>query len=170
MAAQTLPTLAETHTWFKTKVVPKRTASAGFSGNRIWKSPTSLITGNVEDADGLCGDAALFTVEEFYRTFDDYRTSDGHIMGMILWNGIVLNHVANVMLKNSLSSMETYSYDSSKRTVKSGAAKPQYNTSALFKLTVLDLYYKEISNLKTWWENQDDLGGKIQIGLQHDFT
>ena len=165
----TLPTLAETRTWFKSKVIPKRTASAGFSGNRIWKTPRSAF-GNVEDANGLCGDAALFTAEEFFRSFNDYRTSDGHIIGMILWKGRFLNHVANVLLKSSLVDLETYSYNSSTRNVVSNLKKPQYNTSALFKLTVLDLYYKEVTDLKTWWEDQDNLGGTIQIGQQHDFT
>jgi hypothetical protein len=170
MAPDKLPTLVEASKWFEEKVIPQRTAAAGFSGNRVWKTPRSLFTGNTEDPNGLCGDAALFVAEEFYRTFNDYRTSDGHIIGMILWKGTMLNHVANVMLKSSATSLATFSYNSTTRSTRSGSDKSQYDTSALFKLQVLDLYYKKVSDLKQWWDDRDGLGGTVQIGLQQDFA
>jgi len=73
------PTLAAVDRWFRERVLPARTAYAGFSPNRLWKGPVSLVRGNEEDPNGLCGDAALYVHERFFADFGDYRTSEGHI-------------------------------------------------------------------------------------------
>ena len=175
-----LPTLDEAKEWFADKVIPMRTAKAGFSANRTWKSPERLITGNTEDPNGLCGDTTLFVAEEYYRQFKDYRTSDGFIIGMILWDGEVLNHIANVMLRQGRTSKEQYVYDSARREAKLLAPEAtricipksgQYNNASLLTLWVFDLYYKaKPQTLGSWWTNQDSArGGVITIGEMSAF-
>ena len=174
--------LVEANEWFRTQVIPKRTARGGFSGNRVWKSPLRLVTGNTEDANGLCGDATEFVVEEFYRTFGDYRTNDGHHIGMVLWRGEVLNHIAAVQLDAQKVSMATDSWDPKNRRATRLHARrgcfvlttgrDDYSTSELQRLTVYDLYYKQDpQTLWTWWGKQDTArGGTITVGLPHDFA
>jgi len=171
MAAPPLPTLAETKKRFEDEVIPERTAAAGFSGNRLWKTPKAVFTGQAADANGLCGDAAIFVVEEHYSRYKDYGTSDGYMIGMILWDGSVLNHIANVALLRRKVSKETYIYDSSKREVKAVGGKGQYDTASLFGLRVFDLYYKKSQDVKAWWTDRDSgFSGQITIGIQHDFA
>ena len=166
-----LPTLAEATEWFKEKVIPRRTTVSGFSGNRLWKTPMALVRGNTEDPNGLCGDTTSFVAEEYYRQNKDYRTSDGYIIGMVLYEGSILNHIANVMLVESMIRKETYTYDSKTQTATATDGKGRYDTPSLFRLQVFDLYYKQAQDLRTWWKDQDsDFGGTITIGLQHDFT
>jgi len=33
-----------------------------------------------------------------------YATSDGYLLGVVLWEGLVLNHIANVMLPKDSAS------------------------------------------------------------------
>lgn len=165
-----LPNLVEAEAWFKDECVPKRTASAGFSGNRLWKTPQSLFRGNAEDADGLCGDAALFCCEEYYRKFDDYSTSDGFIIGMVLWEGVFLNHIANVMLVSKKAVHETYTFHKDTKMVSCRKPVATYGTAELLRLRVFDLYYKKACSLREWWHDLDALGGRITIGQQADFA
>lgn len=174
--------LVQANEWFKSQVISKRTARGGFSGNRLWKSPLGLVRGNAEDPNGLCGDATLFVVEEFYRAFGDYRTTDGFHIGMVLWKGEVLNHIAAVQLVGKKVGIGTYSWDQRNRNATRLHAKrgcyvlttgrEDYSTSELQGLTVYDLYYKqEPESLWNWWGKQDgSRSGTITIGLQHDFT
>jgi len=170
-----LPTLDEAKEWFVKKVIPLRTAKAGYSANRTWKSPQRWITGNTEDPNGLCGDTTLFVAEEYYRQFKDYRTSDGFIIGMVLWDGEVLNHIANVMLRQNRTSKEQYVYDSARQEAKLLVPEAtricipksgQYNNASLLTLWVFDLYYKEKpQTLGSWWTGRDSRrGGVITIG------
>src|SRR6267378_2305571 len=102
-----VPTLAEADSWFETKVIPQRTTRAGFSANRVVKTPRSTIMGNTSDPNGLCGDASLFVLETFDKAFPKtFRdTADGYTLGLILWEGTILNHIANVMLPKSAAKL-----------------------------------------------------------------
>jgi len=176
-----LPTLAEAKKWFVETAIPLRTVARGYSTNRIWKGFRSE---NVEDANGLCGDVSIFVAEEYFRHFKDFGTSDGYIIGSVLWEGeslIQFNHIANVMLLRSRSRKESYIYDSSKRQTELlappahgviGSRAGQYDTASLFALWVFDLYYKMPPHpLGVWWMDRDSSrGGKITIGLQADFA
>jgi hypothetical protein len=182
------PTLGEVKKWFEEKVIPLRTAAAGFSMNRVWKSPRGVIAGNVEDPNGLCGDASFFVSEEYNRQFKTVYTSDGYVMGAVLWEGGSLqqNHIANVMLLAAKSGKENYIYNSSTQqiellrpptsTVRTSTvgAEPitQYSTDLLFGLWVLDLYYKmPPQTLRFWWARRDSsLSGTITIGQPQDFA
>jgi hypothetical protein len=138
----------------------------------------------VEDANGLCGDTTLFVAEQYNRDFKDYRTSDGWIVGMILWEGgnFGVNHIANVMLLQVKSRLERYTYDPSKgqtelfvpglETRVSFEKRAQYETAPLLALCIFDLYYKEQPcPLRQWWTYRSaSLGGMITIGLQQDFA
>jgi hypothetical protein len=185
--APRLPTLAEAKKWFVEKVIPMRTAARGYSANRFWKTPRGWLSGNTEDANGLCGDATLFVAEEYYRQYKDYRTSDGYIIGMVLWDGggkLQQNHIANVMLLQDRTRKETYIYDSAKQqtrippsahTMHPVRSAPrrlgQYNTASLLALWVFDLYYKMPPHtLGHWWTDRDRArDGVITIGLQTAF-
>lgn len=161
--------LADTKTWFEQTIIPQRTASAGFSFNRLWKSPRALFKGNIEDPDGLCGDAAAYVYERFFNDFGDYITTDGFQIGMILWNGRISNHIANVMLVKKKTAPETYKWDSKRRVAVSAASGGQYTSSQLLKLYVYDLYYKQTSTVQLWWKDLDSsMGGTVKIALLHN--
>ena len=165
-----LPTLAQAITWFKDKIIPLRTTAAGLSSNRVFTSPRALIRGNTEDPNGLCGDTTLFVAEEYYRQYKDYRTSDGYIIGMILYQGL-FNHISNVWLVDGKNRKETYTFDLPTQAVKADEGTGQYDTKSLFKLTTFDLYLKKVQDVESWWRNREPfLGNEITIGLQHDFA
>jgi len=178
MANPQLPTLVEAKKWFNDTVIPLRTTST----HRLWKGPVSLVTGNDEDPNGLCGDTTLFVAEEYYRRFKDYRTSDGYLIGMILFEGTIFNHMANVMLQQSMAGKETYTYDQPSRQVKCSshlaptmhatkAKRCQYSTASLFMLQVFDLYYHKAQDVKSWWRDRSTfLEGRVTIGQQADFA
>ena len=158
--------LSDTRKWFEQIIIPKRTARAGFSGNRLWKSPRALIFGNSDDPDGICGDAASFVVENFYNEYGDYNTSDGFTIGLVVRKGDILNHMANVMLQKGKVGPETYKWDNTMRRAISMAPTPSsYVSSDLLRLSVYDLYYKKISTIEAWWRNLDSkMNGSIKIG------
>ena len=161
--------LAATKTWFENTIVPQRAASAGFSLNRLWKSPLALFRGNTEDPDGLCGDAAAYVYERFFTDFGDYITTDGFQIGLVLWNGRISNHIANVMLAKKKTAPETYKWDSKRRVAVSTAGVAQYTSSQLLKLYVYDLYYKKASTVELWWKDLDGaMGGSVKIALLHN--
>jgi hypothetical protein len=166
MASKTVKTLAETRDWFKSTVIPKRTASAGFSGNRVWKSPQAIFRGNTEDPDGLCGDAAAYVIDEFYKEYDNYITSDGYTIGVILWKGKISNHIANVMLVKGKVGPEVYKWDSTSKTaITASPTVSSYSSPDLLRLYVYDLYYKKATTVEAWWQDLDsDMGGSIKIG------
>lgn len=168
-ATTTTLSLTQADDWFNTQVIPKRTASAGFSGNRVWKTPRALVQGNQEDPDGLCGDAASFVYEEFYRSTGGYTTSDDYHVGVVLWEGAVLNHMANVMLPVSKKALHQYRWTDCGLCCLEGPRK--YSIAELFQLHVYDLYYKKkATTLAMWWSWQDaDLRGTVKVGLPYMF-
>jgi len=181
-----LPTLDDARKWFAEKIIPLRTTWSGVSYNRMWKTPQRLFTGNDEDPNGLCGDTSLFVIEEYYRQFKDYRTSDGYVIGLVLWDGVVLNHIANVMLRQNGTRKERYFLDSAKQEVRLFTTQPptmrpvkpafrsfgQYNNASLLTLWVFDLYYKAPpQTLASWWTGRDSSrDGIITIGDLPAFT
>jgi hypothetical protein len=158
------PTLEQTKAWFKDSVLPKRTAAAGFSTNRLWKSPRALVRGNTEDPNGLCGDAAAFVVEEFLRKFGQLHTADGFFLGVILWEGSISNHIANVMLIRNKTSPESYKWNSKTR-IAVPVGEGSYTSAQLLGLQVLDLYYKKEHHVLDWWKGlASGMSGKVKIG------
>jgi hypothetical protein len=162
-------TLTEADTWFNEKILPKRTTRGGFSANRLWKSPSRLVTGNTEDPDGLCGDAASYVYEQFWNDFGDYTTTDGRHIGLILWRGAILNHIAAVMLATAKIAVQTYRWDAPKKTVMSVSGNPQYSSTEVLTLHVYDLYYKKKqTSVESWWKGLDArMGGIIKLALMH---
>lgn len=173
MAKKQTPALIEIDKWFETTVLPHRTAAAGFSKNRVYKSPLGLIRGNVDDPNGLCGDVSTYVAHLFDSTFRDLSTTDGFQIGMILWDGVVLNHIANIMLPTAKAAFQSYSTVGGVTTHRV-KAKPAYEIKPadFLKLRVYDLYYKlKPTTVKAWWEYLDsDMAGTVRIGLEHDFT
>src|SRR5690606_40034788 len=95
----TTMTLADVDEWFDKKILPARTASPGFSGNRIVKGPRAVIFGNRPDPNGVCGDAAYYVSDKYVENSKfAVNTKDGYTLGRIVWEGLVFNHTANVML------------------------------------------------------------------------
>jgi len=170
LAVAKLPTLAKADDWFNDTILPKRTASPGFSANRIWKSPRDLVKGNTEDPDGLCGDAADFVYEQFWRDFNDYATNDGFQIGLVLWKGALLNHMANVMLVRTKIGVQEYSWDSKKRTIAFVSGRSQYSTTEFLTLHVYDLYYKKrATTLEAWWKARDaNQSGTVKVGFPYN--
>jgi hypothetical protein len=164
-----MPTLAAVDEWFKDSILPARTAFSGISPNRVWKSPKAILKGNTEDPNGLCGDTTYFVQESFYAKFGDYRTSDGYHMGVVLWEGSVSNHIANVLMEQSKTRTQSYRWNP--KTASALSVGPaQYSSSALLALPVYDLYYKKKrTTLKSWWSLLDaHMGGTIKIALLHN--
>lgn len=180
MPTKTPTSLENTKKWFSNDIIPQRTTSAGFSGNRLWKSPRAIFSGNIEDPNGLCGDAAAFVVDEFFNEYNDYITSDGYQIGLVLWQGSFSNHIANLMLLKNKTGPETYKWDAEKKSAvliknprycSPGKNQPSssYTSSDILGLYVYDLYYKKITSVKDWWFSLDsDFGGHIKIGQLHN--
>jgi hypothetical protein len=163
-------TLVETKEWFKNTIIPKRIASAGFSPNRIWKSPLAIMKGNTEDPNGLCGDAAAYVIDEFDKEYDTDSTTDGYLIGVILWKGSISNHIANVMLMKGKVGPEIYKWDKTSRSARSAIlTAASYTSFDLLRLYVYDLYYKKATTVEDWWKDLDsDMGGTIKIGRSHN--
>lgn len=164
-------TLRQADVWFNDTIIPKRTASAGFSVNRFWKSPRAILFGNDEDPDGLCGDAALYVFEEFFRQTGGYTTTDRFHIGLVLWQGSSgLNHIANVMLALTKKLPQKYRWDAKAKDVVGVAGTSQYTKVELMTLHVYDLYFKRPStSLEMWWRNRDSLlGGTMKLGLPNN--
>jgi hypothetical protein len=168
------PSIVQADDWFKQQVVPKRTASSGLSANRVWKTPRDVFTGNQEDPNGLCGDAALFVCEQFFRDFKDYTTRDGYFIGVILWESSLakrINHIANVMLPMNKKILQGYSWNKSTGSLLATSATVQYSGPDLLNLHTYDLYYKESANVDAWWKRRDaGRGGTITVGTEPAFS
>ena len=169
---KSLPDLTEAKKWFDTKIVPKRTTNAGFSPNRIYKSPIALFTGNRPDPNGLCGDASYFVNEKFFETFGDYRTKDGYQFLMVLWEGLVTNHIANVFVPIKNAHVQSYKMTAPDVLHKlKGKPNVSLSKNELLSLEVFDLYYKKRCKLKEWWEISDSaLGGQITIAHIYEMS
>jgi len=166
------PSLGDVDAWFDKKVLPQRTASAGFSLNRIYKSPAGLFKGNEADANGLCGDAASYVLEAYGKAYPKtYTTSDGYLLGVVLWEGLVLNHIANVMLPKDSAFKQGFEKKAGAPVplTSSGPKAKLLGYASLIKLRVYDLYYKTRTTLGPWWDDRDE-GGRITVGLESDFT
>jgi hypothetical protein len=180
------PALIEIDKWYETTMLPKRTTAAGFSKNRVHKSPMALVRGNVDDPNGLCGDVSTYVAHQFDDTFRDLYTTDGYQLGMILWDGVALNHIANVMLPKAKAVRQKFVTAGGITTNMSGdtawmrlqkrppGLQPKLMIAGrdLLQLRVYDLYYKmKPTTVKTWWEFLDaGLHGTVQVGLEHEFT
>ena len=166
------PSLADVDAWFDKKVLPQRTASAGFSFNRIYKSPAGIFKGNEADANGLCGDATSYVLEAYGKAYPrTYTTSDGYLMGVVLWEGLVLNHIANVMLPKDSAFKQGFEKKAGTPVplTSSGSKAKLLNYAGFIKLRIYDLYYKTRTTLGPWWDDRDE-GGGITVGLESDFT
>ncbi len=166
------PSLADVDDWFDRKIIPKRTTNAGFSLNRIINGPRAVLSGNNSDPNGLCGDAAAYVVDRYIDDIATPATSDGFVMAVILWNGTILNHIANIMLKSGKTGRETYDAVGGHLNLKKPATgTPQYSMSDLSDLYVYDLYYKTRSNALEWWKARDaSMSGTITVALMSDMA
>jgi hypothetical protein len=111
MAVKT-PMLPLVDNWFDKTIVPARTAWSGLSPSRVYKTPRALTVGNLSDPNGLCGDATQFVIEAFDKAFSDTWTPDGYRLCVVLWTGLVANHMANVMLPRGKSEEQEFRYAS----------------------------------------------------------
>ena len=185
MAKRPTPPLIEIDRWFVTAMLPKRTTVAGFSGNRLWKTPRDMFTGNVEDPNGLCGDCATFVTNEFDKIFRDRDTPDGYQLGMVLWNGTVLNHIANVMMPTAKSTRQKFVTVGKATTnlsgdnawkhankIKSVQARYLITGPEVLGLRVYDLYYKmKPTTLGAWWKDRDGgMNGTVEVGMEYEFA
>ena len=181
-----VPSLAEADSWFDKQAIPARTASSGFSWNRIYKSPRDLVTGNQVDANGLCGDASSFVIEAFDKAFPKANpTSDGFMLGLVLWQGLASNHIANVMLPQDAAFKQTFKSNGGvvvltaptggklgeRVPAASARSRTRYlSAKKLLELHVYDLYYKKRTTIDSWWKDVDSKGGSITVGMEHEFT
>lgn len=108
--------------------------------------------------------------EQFWRDFNDYTTSDGYSIGLVLWKGTILNHTANVMLVRTKIAVQEYSWDTKKRAITLTSGKSQYGTTEFLTLHVYDLYYKKrMTTLDAWWKARDaSQSGTIKVGFPHN--
>ena len=168
------PNLAGAHAWFDKEIIPKRTTSAGFSINRVWHGPRGLATRNVENPNGLCGDAAAYVHEKFFADFGDYATNDGHQISMILWDGIVFNHIADVMVPEKKATLQRYELKGHalvQTLGKSETGPTTLTAEELFALPVYDLYYKKRTTIGAWWEELDSgKDGNVTIAKYHQMN
>jgi hypothetical protein len=178
------PSLADIDAWFDKKVLPQRTAWSGLSPNRVYKTPHRLFAGNESDPNGPCGDTTLFVFDSYDATFKTaVWTSDGYQLGAILWNGLVLNHIANVMLPKAAARLRTFVMAGAMPVPRAAAGLQQrasfvpkaksasdLDGKQLLTLRVYDLYYKKRTTVGAWWKDLDEMKGEVTVGLQADFA
>ena len=181
-----VPSLAEADSWFDKKAIPARTTSSGFSLNRVYKSPRDLVTGNQVDPNGLCGDAASYVIVAFDKAYPKANpTSDGFMLGLVLWQGLASNHIANVMLPQDACFKQTFksnggvvvlTYPAGGKLGERIPGSPSRSharylgAKELLELHVYDLYYKKRTTIDSWWTDVDKKGGTITVGMEHEFT
>lgn len=179
--AKPTPLLAQVDLWFDREIVPKRTAWAGFSPNRIYKTPNRLFAGNKSDPDGLCGDASTFVIEAFNDTFNYPWTPDGYQIGLALWEGAFSNHIASAMLLQKKTALQEFRYVGGvliRPTLKQGKllggspafAATTMTEAELLDIHIYDLYYRKRTNLGSWWEEIGGKRGTVRLGLESDFA
>jgi hypothetical protein len=160
------PTLQEVEIWFRHVIVPQRTAPAGFNTRRIHAGPRALFLGNKPYANGLCGDAAAFVEREFHGTFLK-TTSTGEVLRRILWRASGWNHIANVLVPSRV--MGLLRYEAFWKFNVALYEQGQLPYSSASDWTVLDLYYKQIYTVDSWWRARGTpLAGQIEIGKEHE--
>jgi hypothetical protein len=161
------PGMLDVGRWFAEEVIPKRTTNSGFSPNRIYKSPLALARGNKPDANGLCGDAAAFVAEEYRKKFGtDEAAGSGEIffMATVVWNGLVLNHVANVLLPLKYAYAQEYKWKADIYRPVGQSPSDAISPRDLMYMQVYDLYYKKRCTLVDWWKMLDSsYGGTITL-------
>jgi hypothetical protein len=184
--ANGVPSLAEADSWFDKKAIPARTTWSGFSWNRVYKSPHRLVAGNQTDPNGLCGDASSYVIDAFEKAFPKANpTSDGFMLGLLLWEGLASNHIANVMLPQDAAFKQTFTSKGGvvvltypaggKLGDRVSASSPRSRTrylgaKELLELHVYDLYFKKRTTIDSWWDDVDSKGGSITVGMEHEFT
>jgi hypothetical protein len=166
------PSLSDVDTWLDSGILRARTTNAGFSPNRIINGPRAIIMGNQSDPNGLCGDAAAYVVDRFIADMSVSKTSDGYAMGLVLWQGAILNHIANIMLVSGKTEKQSYEAVGDHLNLKKPLkGKSLYNMGDLSNLHVYDLYYKNRSNALDWWKDRDSsLGGCITFGIMSNIA
>jgi hypothetical protein len=97
---QPVPSLADIDQWFDNTVLPKRTAwGSDYAPRRFYTTPRGLIKrANTPDPNGLCGDAVSYVFDRLEKYYGLGPTSDGYIMGVALWEGLIQNDSTAVML------------------------------------------------------------------------
>jgi hypothetical protein len=184
--ANGIPSLKDVDSWFDKNVLPLRTASAGLSWNRVYKSPHRLVAGNQSDPNGLCGDTSSYVTEVFEKAFPKANpTSDGFMLGMVLWEGLASNHIANVMLPQEAAHKQSFESKAGVIILREpatgalGARLPGSSRSKtrilgateLLGLHVYDLYYKKRGTVSSWWDVlSSSRGGLLTVGMEHEFT
>ena len=170
-AGRELPSFLKVQQWFETEIIPQRTTSAGFSPNRIYKSPMALVNGNKADPNGLCGDAAEFVAQEFKKRFGGDEAAGNHTLGNVVWvlgyAGLPftnMNHVANALIPRG-AHLQEYDWDS-KASRPVGKDNFSNLQGALLSLRVFDLYYKKPLTLGNWWRGlSSSYSGTIYLML-----
>ena len=168
--ADEIKTLTDVDRWYENEILKTRTASEGLSWNRFIKSPRDWVGGNRSDANGLCGDATAFVVESYIDKLVP-KTSDDFVIGVILWDGHVTNHIAAIMLMAAKTDKQSYTLNRTHLIRQAPEPKtPAYSESEFMALHVYDLYYKKVTtSAKAWWQDRDsDMGGKITVALYSD--
>ena len=159
------PTLQEIEVWFTNVIIPKRTAAAGVNTHRIYAAPRALFLGNSPNPNGLCGDAAAFVEQELANTFLNH-TSAGHAFRRILWRSSPFNHEANVVVPTA--GMVLLQYETDQNLIY-GLQAGQVAYSVIQDCPVLDLYYKKVYTVDSWWQARSSpRKGKIEIGREHE--
>jgi hypothetical protein len=143
--------------WFMSEIMPKRTIGPGDVSLERGGRVIDHVTGGPPDPNGVCGSAANYVMEQ-YQEFGHTGTT----LGYILWQqASVFTHVANVIMPVS----SVLIYEGSDHTA---VAVPETTTplpfSAVAQWTVLDLYFKKIGTVESWWNYVSYVGwGRITL-------
>ena len=152
--------------WFKTVMIPQRTASAGSSFNRIWKTPQRVFGGGA-DPNGICGAVADYVWDKGI-----VLNTGPYQIGYILWHVGPFTHVGNIIMPKI--GVKVFNKDND-LSVATDATPRKYNNRghdwhAVRGLTVIDLYYKEVSTVDDWWRAKSYAGwGELIIDPDGQF-
>lgn len=145
--------------WFKTQMIPKRTAAAGGSFNRIWKTPQRALGGGA-DPNGICGAVADYVWDKSPPNLGSWK------IGYILWREGPFTHVGNIIMPNS--GVKVFKRNDVEKVIDITPAKygnrEIFDWHALMGWTVIDLYYKEVTTVYDWWRDKSYAGwGELVI-------
>ena len=152
--------------WFMQDILPQRTIGPGNITNGKFMlqrggKVLDRLSGGGADPNGICGAAAEFVWEKY----TDFGGRPPYTLGYILWQQAGLfTHVANVLSPDLTVLSYTRDFIGDGVNAKApdgGRARP---FSEVQHWTVLDLYFKKVSTVSSWWQSVSYLGwGELVI-------
>lgn len=177
LASEQQPNLEDVKNWYKTEILPLRTASPS-SISRFAKGYSALLFKNTPDVNGVCGDVVSFLFQEFEKKYPQFLSAyAGFNLGALLNTGSPsFNHIANVLYPYKLDKhLPLMLYSENEKLMEpelTNNTNPELIGSKLEnEIIIMDLFYKEEpQTLKQWLQKRGYYNEEFKLGREFDFT